>query len=85
VPHSIGPSPYSPASYVESRRIYTVFLCLDILCATYLVFRSTSLAKTIGYCWRSTGLAYTVYGFADFVAAGVAQLVPLVPVASAPS
>ncbi|MBV9133608.1 MAG: DUF4386 domain-containing protein [Chloroflexi bacterium] len=57
--------------------IYTVFFALDILCASYLVFRSTFLPRAIGVLRAIDGLAYLVYGFADLVApAFAARLVP---------
>ena len=57
--------------------IHTVFFGFDILCAAYLVLRSTFLPRAIGVLLAVDGVAYLLYSFADFLAPGfAAQLVP---------
>lgn len=59
--------------------IHTVFFGFDILCAAYLVLRSTFLPRTIGVLLAIDGVAYLLYAFADFLAPGfAASLVPLI-------
>ena len=57
--------------------VHTVFFGFDILLMAYLVLRSTILPRAIGYLLAIDGVAYLVYGFADFLSPGfAAQLVP---------
>ncbi len=70
---------YAPGSALSGidYSIHTVFFGLDILCAAYLVLRSTFLPRAIGVLLAVDGLAYLLYSFADFLAPGfAAQLVP---------
>jgi Domain of unknown function (DUF4386) len=85
-----GPSASAPAAQLQALAyapgsalsgidysIHTVFFGFDILCAAYLVFRSTFLPRTIGVLLAIDGLSYLVYSFADFLAPGfAAHLVP---------
>ena len=60
-----------------SYTIYTVFFGLDILCLSYLVFRSRFVPRAIAVLLALDGLAYLVYSFTDFLAPGLAaQLTP---------
>ena len=60
-----------------SYTIYTVFFGLDILCLSYLVFRSRFLPRAIAVLLALDALAYLVYSFTDFLAPGsAAQLTP---------
>jgi uncharacterized protein DUF4386 len=57
--------------------IHTVFFGFDIIAMAYLVYRSTFLPKAIGVLLAIDGVAYLIYGFADFLAPGFADsLVP---------
>jgi len=70
---------YAPGSALSGidYSIHTVFFGFDILCAAYLVLRSTFLPRAIGVLLAVDGLAYLVYSFADFLAPGfAAHLVP---------
>jgi hypothetical protein len=70
---------YAPGSALSGidYSIHTVFFGLDILCAAYLVLRSTFLPRAIGVLLAVDGLAYLLYSFADFLAPGfAAHLVP---------
>jgi hypothetical protein len=70
---------YAPGSALSGidYSIHTVFFGLDILCAAYLVLRSTFLPRTIGVLLAIDGLAYLLYSFAEFLAPGfAAHLVP---------
>ena len=85
-----GPSASAPAAQLQALAyapgsalsgidysIHTVFFGFDILCAAYLVLRSTFLPRAIGVLLAIDGLAYLVYSFADFLVPGFAdQLVP---------
>jgi Domain of unknown function (DUF4386) len=49
-----------------------------LLCAAYLIFRSTFLPRALGVVLAIGGLSYLTYNFADFLSPRVAaQLVPL--------
>ena len=52
--------------------LYTVFFGLDILCLSYLVYRSRFLPRAIAILLAVDGLAYLVYSFTDFLAPGYA-------------
>lgn len=52
--------------------IYGIFYGFDILCAAYLVAKSTFLPRTIGVLLAIDGVAYLVNGFTDLLAPGVA-------------
>src|SRR5919199_6068694 len=70
---------YAPGSALSAidYSIHTVFFGLDILCAAYLVLRSTFLPRAIGVLLAIDGVAYLLYSFADFLVPGfAAQLVP---------
>ena len=70
---------YAPGSALSGidYSLHTVFFGFDILCAAYLVLRSTFLPRAIGVLLAIDGLAYLVYSFADFLVPGfAAQLVP---------
>jgi hypothetical protein len=57
--------------------IYTVFFGLDILCLSYLLFRSRFVPRAIAVLLAVDGLAYLVYSFTDFLAPNLAaQLTP---------
>src|SRR5918911_253646 len=85
-----GPSASAPAAQLQALAyapgsalsgidysLHTVFFGFDILCAAYLVLRSTFLPRAIGVLLAIDGLAYLVYSFADFLVPGfAAQLVP---------
>ena len=85
-----GPAASAPAAQLQALAyapgnalsgidysLHTVFFGFDILCAAYLVLRSTFLPRAIGVLLAIDGLAYLVYSFADFLVPGfAAQLVP---------
>src|ERR687884_2033777 len=85
-----GPSASAPAAQLQALAyapgsalsgidysLHTVFFGFDILCAAYLVLRSTFLPRAIGVLLAIDGLAYLAYSFADFLVPGfAAQLVP---------
>jgi Domain of unknown function (DUF4386) len=52
--------------------LYTVFFGLDILCLSYLVYRSRFLPRAIAVLLAVDGLAYLVYSFTDFLAPSLA-------------
>jgi uncharacterized protein DUF4386 len=52
--------------------LYTVFFGLDILCLSYLLYRSRFLPRAIAILLAIDGLAYLVYSFTDFLAPSVA-------------
>jgi hypothetical protein len=52
--------------------LYTVFFGLDILCLSYLVYRSRFLPRAIAILLAVDGLAYLVYSFTYFLAPSLA-------------
>jgi hypothetical protein len=52
--------------------LYTVFFGLDILCLSYLLYRSRFLPRAIAILLAVDGLAYLVYSFTDFLAPSLA-------------
>src|SRR3954471_4989480 len=53
--------------------LHTAFFAFDILLTAYLVFRSGFLPKAISVLLAIDGVAYLLYGFADFLAPGFAS------------
>jgi hypothetical protein len=61
--------------------IYTVFFGLDILCLSYLLFRSRFVPRAIAVLLAVDGLAYLAYSFSDFLAPSLAaHLTPWIQV-----
>ena len=57
--------------------LYTVFFGLDILCLSYLVYKSGFLPRAIAILLAVDGLAYLIYSFTDFLApSSAARLTP---------
>jgi hypothetical protein len=52
--------------------LYTVFFGLDILCLSYLVYKSGFLPRAIAVLLAVDGLAYLVYSFTNFLAPSAA-------------
>jgi hypothetical protein len=52
--------------------LYTVFFGLDILCLSYLLFRSRFVPRAIAVLLAVDGLAYLVYSFTDFLVPSLA-------------
>jgi Domain of unknown function (DUF4386) len=52
--------------------IYTVFFGLDILCLSYLLFRSRFVPRAIAVLLAVDGLAYLAYSSSDFLAPSLA-------------
>jgi hypothetical protein len=52
--------------------LYTVIFGLDILCLSYLLFRSRFVPRVIAVLLAVDGLAYLVYSFTDFLAPSLA-------------
>jgi hypothetical protein len=64
--------------------IYTVFFGLDILCLSYLLFRSRFVPRAIAVLLAVDGLAYLAYSFSDFLAPSLAAPDTLDPGVCAP-
>src|SRR5215210_5598017 len=52
--------------------LYTVFFGLDILCLSYLVYKSGFLPRAIAILLAVDGLAYLIYSFTNFLAPSAA-------------
>jgi hypothetical protein len=66
--------------------LYTVFFGLDILCLSYLVYKSGFLPRAIAILLAVDGLAYLIYSFTDFLAPQLGRPPdPLESVSRAPS
>jgi hypothetical protein len=62
------PGHLSPVDYT----LYTVFFGLDILCLSYLLFRSRFVPRAIAVLLAVDGLAHLAYSFSDFLAPSLA-------------
>jgi hypothetical protein len=63
--------------------LYGVFFGFDIICLAYLVLKSTFMPRAVGFLLAIDGVAYLVYGFADFLSPEfAAHLVPLAELAT---